>query len=406
MLMLDYVCFVCLLLIVSAKAANGAPAQNHKSPQTKDLDPLLLRAARGEAVERVPVWMMRQAGRHMKAYRQIDGSFRERTENPKIAAEISLQPWHAYRVDGVILFSDILTPLPAMGIDYQVVNEQGIVIEPTIRTRRDFERLQAHNFEPKESLKFVGEALQILRTSLQGSSATILGFVGLPWTILTYLVEGRTGTIDNFSETRKLMSSEPQLLRDLLDLLVKRLVQHALYQVESGAQIVQLFDSWAGWLPREEYVAWALPYQTKVVQALKQQIPNVPLIMYMAPMAYSQNGAYLNEIASTGVHVISIDHTIDAEKARKQLDDSGYSHVVLQGNLNPSTLSKGTKDEIVMKTRKIISSLKPKGTSSPSLAYQKHIMNLGHGIEQSTPEDHAELFVDTVQCSHEGEEKQ
>ena len=154
--------------------------------------PLLLRAARGEKVERPPVWMMRQAGRYMKIYRELREkypSFRERSENPDLAIEISLQPWKAFRPDGVIMFSDILTPLPAMGIPFDIIEQKGPMIEPPIRSKEHIENMRP--LDPDESLPFIKKILGTLRQEV-GNEAAVLGFVGSPWTLAAYAVEGKS----------------------------------------------------------------------------------------------------------------------------------------------------------------------------------------------------------------------
>jgi uroporphyrinogen decarboxylase len=211
------------------------------SRMSEEPAPLLLRAARGEKVERTPVWMMRQAGRHMAAYRALVSkypTFRERSEIPEVSLEVSLQPWRAYGVDGVILFSDILTPLPAMGVDFAISEAGGIQIEP-IRTREAFRRMtDAGPFDPAGKVPFVGEVLRKLRAEVAASGATVLGFVGLPFTLGTYLVEGATGTTNNFANIRELRQSDPELVRDMLSLLARNIAQYAAYQIESGAQVM------------------------------------------------------------------------------------------------------------------------------------------------------------------------
>eukprot|EP00308_Calcidiscus_leptoporus_P016833 CAMPEP_0119376914 /NCGR_PEP_ID=MMETSP1334-20130426/42114_1 /TAXON_ID=127549 /ORGANISM="Calcidiscus leptoporus, Strain RCC1130" /LENGTH=378 /DNA_ID=CAMNT_0007395645 /DNA_START=93 /DNA_END=1229 /DNA_ORIENTATION=- len=352
--------------------------------------PLLLRAARGETVERTPVWMMRQAGRHMQVYRDLVQkypTFRERSEIAEASLEISLQPYKAYKTDGVILFSDILTPLPAMGVDFQISEAGGISIEP-IRTREDFCRMtEAGPFEPERKCAFVGEVLTKLRAELQGTGATLLGFVGLPFTLGTYLIEGATGLKTGFAEMRALRERDPQLTHEILGLLADRIAQYAAYQVDAGAQVIQVFDSWAGHLPPDEFDEWAAPYQKRVVQAIKDARPEVPVIIYMAPDTYSKAGALIERLASSGVDVVSVDHTVEIDEARRRLDAAGYEHVGLQGNLDPAILRDGTPEEIVAKTQEILSKA---GNTA-------HVMNLGHGIEATTPEPSAALFIQTVQ---------
>jgi len=274
----------------------------------QDQAPLLLRAARGEVVERTPVWMMRQAGRHMQAYRDLVKdypTFRERSEIPEVSLEISLQPYRAYGTDGVILFSDILTPLPAMGVDFQISEGGAIAISP-IRSREAFSRMTgAGDFDPEKNVPFVGEVLSKLRLELSNTNATLLGFVGLPFTLATYLVEGATGTKTNFAEMRKLREEDAKLAHDILQHLAERIAQYAIYQIDSGAQVIQVFDSWAGHLEPHEFDTWAAPYQKYVVQAIQDARPEVPVIIYMAPDSYSKGGALIERLAASGATMIA-----------------------------------------------------------------------------------------------------
>lgn len=359
-----------------------ALAAEPASPNSVASDPLLLRAARGERVERSPVWMMRQAGRHMKVYRDLIEkypTFRDRSENAEAALEISLQPFKAYEVDGVILFSDILTPLPAMGVDFSISESGGIALSP-IRTRQALDGLRRIDVET--ACPFVGQVLGELRREV-GSRATVLGFVGLPFTLATYLVEGKTGTSSRFAEVAKLRQEDPELLHSILSLLADNIADYACYQIESGAQVIQVFDSWAGHLDDDNYRAFALPYQQAVVSKIKARHPDTPVIIYMAPDTYSRDGQRLAYLAQTGADIISIDHTIDYAAARAIVPNN----VGLQGNLDPHLLRNGPLDTIKQETERILEASGGK----------HHIMNLGHGIEADTPEPHAAFFVKTVQ---------
>lgn len=372
-----------------AMMAADAPAAPAGGAATAATDSALLRAARGEKVERTPVWMMRQAGRHMACYRALVDkypTFRERSEIPEVSLEVSLQPWRAYGTDGVILFSDILTPLPAMGVDFAISEAGGIQISP-IRTREAFKTMTEHGaFNPERDIPFVSEVLGKLRTEVKASGATVLGFVGLPFTLGTYLIEGATGTKNGFAEIRALRESDPELVRDILSLLAKNIAQYAIFQIDAGAQVIQVFDSWAGHLEPAEFEEWAMPYQKIVVSAIKEQRPDVPVIIYMAPDKHSKGGQLLEKLAESGVDVVSVDHTIELGEAKRRLAAAGYPNIGLQGNLDPAILRDGPPEAIVEATEKILAAAGDTG----------HVMNLGHGIEATTPEPYADLFVQTV----------
>eukprot|EP00980_Cylindrotheca_fusiformis_P012163 scaffold2939_cov123-Cylindrotheca_fusiformis.AAC.7 len=359
-------------------------------------DPLLLRAARGEVVERPPVWMMRQAGRHMKAYRQLVETyptFRQRSELADVALEISLQPYEAYHVDGVIVFSDILTPLPEMGIDFDIGESGGggkISVTP-IRSSSDL--LQRLKRTTNYQQCVVGKVLQGIRQHVQ-NKATVLGFIGLPYTIATYLVEGKTASSLGFPEMTKLLQQQQQeqesWLHSMLELLADNLADYACFQIESGAQVLQVFDSWAGHLTDEEYKQFALPYQQRVISRIKEQHPNTPIIIYMAPAKYSEHGQRLHLLAQSGADIVSVDHTVDIGQAREIL--LGHDNIrAVQGNMDPQFLRDGSLEDIQKATLRLISN------GQFNKGRMRHIVNLGHGILPDTPEEKAEFFVKTVQ---------
>ena len=338
-----------------------------------ETSPLLLRAARGENVERPPVWMMRQAGRYMKVYRDLRDnhpSFRERSENPDLSYEISMQPFKAFQPDGVILFSDILTPLPGMGIDFDIVESKGPIINAPIRSKKQVEDLR--NLSPKESLPFVGEVLSRLRESVN-NEATVLGFVGAPWTLAAYVVEGKSSK--NYAVIKAMAFQEPNLLHNLLDHFAKSIANYLIFQIDSGAQVVQMFDSWAGQLSPIDYDKFAAPYQKKVVDLVKESHPNVPFILYI-----SGSAGVLERMAKTGVDIVSLDWTVDMKEGCRRLPNK----IGIQGNVDPGILF-GSPQAI--KERIIDTVIKAKG--------RKHILNLGHGILPGTPEDNAKVFFET-----------
>ncbi len=336
-------------------------------------EPLLLRAARGEAVERTPVWMMRQAGRYMKVYRDLreqHPSFRERSENPDLAIEISLQPWRAFRPDGVIMFSDILTPLTGMGIPFDIVESKGPIIDPPIRTQAQIDAV--HELNPDEATPYIRPILSTLRAEV-GNEAAVLGFVGSPWTLAAYAVEGRTSK--NYANIKGMAFSQPEMLHQLLGKLADNIGTYACHQIECGAQVVQLFDSWAGQLSPIDYRTFALPYQQQVVRKVKAKYPNTPLILYI-----SGSAGVLELMGESGVDIVSVDWTLDMADARRRLGPN----IAVQGNVDPAALF-GSQDFI---RDRIFDTVRKAGSRG-------HILNLGHGILPGTPEENAAFFFET-----------
>jgi len=336
--------------------------------------PYLLRAARGEILERPPVWMMRQAGRYMKVYRDLRDrypAFRDRSEKPELAIEISLQPFRAFQPDGVIMFSDILTPLPGIGIPFDIIESRGPVIDPPIRTLEQIRQL--HPLQPEESLPFVGETLRALRQEV-GNRATVLGFVGSPWTLAAYAIEGKSSK--DYSTIKRMAFTEPAVLHELLSKLSDAIATYVRYQIDSGAQIVQLFDSWAGQLTPQDYDVFALPYQQRIVQQVKATHPDTPLILYI-----SGSAGVLERMGQSGVDIVSVDWTVDMAEARQRLG----AEMGVQGNVDPCALF-GSKDFI---RDRILDTIQKAGRS-------KHILNLGHGILPNTPEENAAFFFETA----------
>ncbi|MBV9385338.1 MAG: uroporphyrinogen decarboxylase [Chroococcidiopsidaceae cyanobacterium CP_BM_ER_R8_30] len=336
--------------------------------------PYLLRAARHEVLDRPPVWMMRQAGRYMKAYRELRDkypSFRDRSEIPEVAIEISLQPFRAFAPDGVILFSDIVTPLPGIGIDMDIVEGKGPIINSPIRSQEQIDQL--YPLEPEEKLPFIREILQALRQEV-GNRAAVLGFVGAPWTLAAYAIEGK-GSKD-YEQIKGMAFREPSLLHQLLEKLADALAVYIRYQIDSGAQMVQMFDSWAGQLSPQDFETFALPYQQRVVRQVKATHPDTPLILYI-----NGSAGLLERMAQSGMDFISLDWTVDMAEARNRLG----AHVGVQGNLDPCALF-GSKELIRDRIHDTIRKAGNRG----------HILNLGHGVLQNTPEENVAFFFETA----------
>jgi uroporphyrinogen decarboxylase len=336
--------------------------------------PLLLRAARGEVLERPPVWMMRQAGRYMKAYRDIRDkypSFRERSEIPEVAIEISLQPWKAFQPDGVIMFSDIVTPLPGLGIEMDIAEGKGPIISSPIRTQKQVDELLP--LEPEASLPFIKTILQSLRAEV-GNKSTVLGFVGAPWTLAAYAVEGKGSK--TYANIKGMAFSDPTVLHQLLSKLADAIATYVCYQIDCGAQAVQMFDSWAGQLSPQDYETFALPYQQQVFRKVKQTHPDTPLILLV-----SGSAGLLERMALAGADIVTVDWTVDMAEARQRLG----REIKVQGNLDPGVLfgsQKFIRDRILDTIRKA--------------GNQGHILNLGHGVLVGTPEDNVRYFFETA----------
>ncbi|KAL3821253.1 hypothetical protein ACJIZ3_007158 [Penstemon smallii] len=360
--------------------SNGLLLPNKKSyklifprASASSSDPILVKAARGEPVNRPPAWMMRQAGRYMAVYRKLaekHPSFRERSETTDLIVQISLQPWEAFHPDGVIIFSDILTPLPAFGVPFDIEEIRGPVIQSPIRTQEDLKALHPIDLE---KLQFVGDSLRILRNEV-GNQAAVLGFVGAPWTIATYIVEG--GTTRTYTTIKSMCHKEPHLLRALLSHLAKAIAEYIIFQVESGAHCIQIFDSWGGQLPPVMWDQWSKPYIEEIVRVVKEKCPQTPLVLYI-----NGNGGFLERMKTTGVDVIGLDWTVDMADGRKRLG----TDTSIQGNVDPAYLF----SPLPALTNEIKRVVKCAGTKG-------HILNLGHGVLVGTPEEAVAHFFDVA----------
>src|SRR5499426_3693822 len=266
----------------------------------------LLRACRRQPVDRTPVWMMRQAGRYMKEYRDIRAkvSFLDLCKNSDLAAEVSLQPYKVLGVDAVIFFSDILIPVEAIRLEV-ALTDKGPELANPIRKRSDVDQLRIP--DPATEVAFVGSIIKKLRSDLQ-NQVPLIGFAGAPWTLTSYMIEG--GGSKNFAEIKTLAYREPRVLHALLDKLASTVSSYLLFQIESGAQVIQLFDTWAGELNRSDYEEFALPYTQKIFQSVGTRVPR---ILYL-------NGcsAILESIADSGADVLSIDWRISMAEARRR----------------------------------------------------------------------------------------
>jgi uroporphyrinogen decarboxylase len=329
----------------------------------------LLRACRRQPVDRTPVWMMRQAGRYLPEYREIRQkvTFLELCKNTDLAAEVSLQPYRILGVDAVIFFSDILIPVEAMGAGVSLT-DKGPEIEHPIRSRRDIDALSIP--DPASEVPFVGSIIKKLLRELH-DAVPLIGFAGAPWTLASYLVEG--GGSKSFAEIKGLAFREPGTLRALLDKLTQTVISYVLFQVEAGAQVIQIFDTWAGELNPSDYEEFALPYTRRIFEAIDGRVPR---ILYLNGCA-----ALLELMSKSGADVLSIDWRIPLSEVRQRIGDE----MAVQGNLDPCELL-GSKDRIVAKTKEILRQAGPAG----------HILNLGHGILPQTPVESARAFIEAA----------
>lgn len=334
---------------------------------------LFLRAAAGEWTRRPPVWMMRQAGRYLPEYRELREcyTFREAISTPDIAAEISLQPWHRFEPDGVVMYSDILTALEPLGLDYRIESGVGPVIEDPVRDPEDTNRSR----EPVEDdLEYVGELLERLSGELR-EQAAVLGFVGGPFTLAAYTVEGEPSK--TFMELRRFRAAHPDAFRRLLERFTDVLVDFVQYQTAHGADAIQIFDTYAGLLSPADHRTFLQPLHQRITGAV-----DVPTILFARNVPNR-----LELLAETGADVIGLDWTNDIAAARSSLG----SHAV-QGNLDPAYLY-GSPSFVREQTRSLISAAGPRG----------HILNLGHGIDKDTPIEGVTAFFDAAKSIDRGE---
>lgn len=334
---------------------------------------ILVRALKGEDVERTPVWLMRQAGRYMADFRKYSEKypFRQRSETPEIAIELSLQPWRTFGVDGVIMFSDILTPLPSLGIDFSIIPGKGPKIKNPVASQADVDAIGSMT-DVSTQVPFLGPILQSLRKETEGKT-TLIGFIGAPWTLAAYSVEG--GHSKLCAKFKTMCIEQPQLVSQFLDKLTDALCVYASYQVESGAQVLQIFESWSHHMSADFWAAFAKPYAEKIAKYLKDQHPDVPVV-------YFANGgsSYLHRQLDMSLDGISLDWRISMDYARQVAGPD----TVLCGNVDPMILY-GSHANI-----------KKAVTDCVTQAKGKHVLNLGHGVEKDTDEAAVQAFVDAA----------
>lgn len=336
----------------------------------------LLRAIRHQPVDSTPIWIMRQAGRYLPEYREIRkkaGSFLTLCKTPELACEVTLQPLQRFPLDAAILFSDILTIPDAMGLGLQFIEGEGPIFTQPVRDEKTIQSLVVP--DPEEKLHYVLEAVRLISRELAGE-VPLIGFCGSPWTLATYMVEGRANK--TFPLIQKLLEENPRILHQLLDILAQSVAAHLIAQIRAGVQVAMLFDTWGGLLSTPHYQEYSLRYIQQIITALKQAQQNpVPVILF------TKGGKqWLKEMANSGCDALGVDWEVDLGKARQQLGQK----VALQGNMNPQILSESPV-RIAAEVKRI---LEEYGTGSG------HVFNLGHGITPDIPPEHVAVLVETV----------
>jgi uroporphyrinogen decarboxylase len=330
---------------------------------------LILRAAKGERVERVPVWMMRQAGRILPEYRAVRekaGSFIKLATTPELAAEVTIQPVDILGTDAAIIFSDILVVPEAMGLPYEMVETKGPIFPKVIQNKKDIDALRVSN--PEKELSYVLKAIDIVKKELNGR-VPLLGFAGAPFTIFCYMVEGKGSK--TFSIAKKMLYSDPELAHLLLQKITDTTIAYLKAQAKHGADLVQIFDSWAGILSPDQYRKFSLPYIAQICDAINE----VPVTVFAKGAFFARK-----EMSNLKCEVIGLDWNMDISESRRMIP-----HKTLQGNLDPCVLYGSFKD-IEKHTKKMIK----------NFGGQKYIANLGHGVYPDTDPDKVKCFIDTV----------
>ena len=336
-----------------------------------------LRALLRQPTEYTPIWVMRQAGRYLPEYcatRARAGSFLNLCKTPSLATEVTLQPLARYNLDAAILFSDILTIPDAMGLGLYFAEGEGPKFERPLREEWAIRNLQAP--DPHDHLRYVIDAVAEIHRALD-NSVPLIGFAGSPFTLACYMVEG-SGS-DTYKEAKTLMYSRPDLMHHILDVTTKAVTDYLNAQIEAGAQVVIVYDSWGGMLSQAAYLEFSLPYMARIMEGLTREYSGrvVPRIIFT-----KGGGLWLEQMAQCGTDAIGLDWNIEIGDARRRVSDK----VALQGNMDPSVLF-APPAAVAAEARRILASY-GKGSG--------HIFNLGHGISQFTPPDHMQVLVDTV----------
>jgi uroporphyrinogen decarboxylase len=336
---------------------------------------LLLKALNLQETDRTPVWVMRQAGRYLPEYRKVRkqaGSFMDMAQNPELVCEVTLQPLRRYPLDAVIIFSDILTIPDAMGLGLDFIPGVGPKFAKPITCEKDVDDLP--NIDVGTDLKYVMDGLSLTSKTLD-FEVPLLGFAGSPWTLMTYMVEG--GGSKTYSKSKAMIYNQPLVAHKLLQKITDSTIDYLNAQIESGANAVQVFDSWGGVLSPEIYENFSLKYLQQIVEGVKAKNPETPVILFSKGVQKN-----LSLMADTGANCLGVDWTTDLSYARELTKGK----VALQGNMDPSVLF-ANKEAIRAEVKKVLNSY---GTGSG------HIFNLGHGMQPEMKPENLGIMIDAV----------
>ena len=336
------------------------------------INDILLKTLRGEKTERTPVWLMRQAGRILPEYRAVRAkarNFVEFVKNPEMAAEVSVQPVDLLGVDAAIIFSDILVIPEAMGLPYQMIEAKGPFFEKTIQDEAD---LRSIKIAEGEELNYVYEAIRLCKKHLN-DRVPLIGFCGAPWTIFAYMIEGSGSK--TFSKAKKMLYTNPKLSHQLLEKITLSSINYLKGQVQAGANLVQIFDSWAGILSPEHYREFALPYIAAICNAINEKVP----VTVFAKDAYYARKDFAQLTCTT----IGLDWTMDAKESREIIGETK----ILQGNADPCLLY-ADYEIIKARTEEMLR----------NFGNRNYIANLGHGLYPDTDKEKVKFFVDCIKA--------
>jgi uroporphyrinogen decarboxylase len=333
---------------------------------------LIIKAAKRLPTERTPIWIMRQAGRYLPEYRAVRSKhdFLTMCKTPELAAEVTIQPVDIIGVDAAIIFSDILVIPEAMGMHLEMHEGRGPVFSEPIKSSEDLAKLK--DPDPTKELKYVLDAISLTKKELNGR-VPVIGFAGAPWTILTYMVEGQGSK--SFSKVKKLIYGNPELAHSLLEKITRATAEYLSAQIEAGASLVQIFDTWAGLLSPRDYQVFALRYVYQLISEIKRK--DEPVIYFPKGVHY-----LMHELKKVGADAISVDWTLELTKVRRKIGEK----VAIQGNLDPTVLY-ADPNFIKREARKVLESF-GKGDG--------HIFNLGHGILPDIDPENVKVLVNYV----------